>query len=65
MIYYSTHKRQNVIYLFYTSKMLKSTSEKSGKNVLLLCDIICDLYSNTAHAQEPMKFLHLYELLYK
>ncbi len=59
VIYYSTHARQNEIYLFYTSKVLKLF----GK-IRLLCDDICHLYSTIiAHAQEPIKLLHLYTLV--
>ncbi len=42
---YSTHAQQNEIYLFYTSKMLWKNS------VLLLCDFIRDLHSNSAHTR--------------
>ena len=57
VIYYSTHARKNEIYL-----MLENASKKR-ENVLLLCDVIRDL-TLIAHAKEPMKLLHLYELWY-
>ena len=37
VIYYSTHARQNEIYLFYTSKVLKHASEKMEKKMFCCC----------------------------
>ena len=59
VIYYSTHARENEIYLFYTSKLLWK------EYVLLLYDIIRDLYFNSARTRtnEIASFMHVYELL--
>ncbi len=54
------YTRTAKLYLFYTSKVLKNASEKSGKNYLLLCGIIRNLYTQT----RANKIAHLYELLY-
>ncbi len=65
VIYYNTHARQSEIFLFYTSKVLKTRLKNRGGNyVSLLCDVFRDLYS-IVHAQELMKLVHLYELLYR
>ena len=70
VIYYSTYARQNEIYLFYTSKVLKNGSEKSQKNIFCRCVtatlyVVCTLYFKSARTLEPMKLFHLYELFYK
>ncbi len=48
---------------FIHQREVKSVSEKNM--FLLLCDVIRDLYSDSARTQEPIKLLHLYELLCK
>ena len=47
VIYYSTYAPQNETYLFYTSS-IKSALKSY---VLLLCDVIRDLYSNSARTR--------------
>ena len=52
VIYYSTYARQNEIYLFYTLKVVKKRESKIGEKLCyVVCDVIRDLYSNSARAR--------------
>ena len=55
--YTHTHTEKRNLFVLYTKSALNNY-------VLLLCDVIRDLYS-IAHVQELMKLLYLNELLYK
>ncbi len=58
LIYYSTHAHGKMKFICFIHQKCSET----------LCFVVVSssvIYTLIAHAQEPMKLLHLYELLYK
>ena len=67
VIYYSTHTRKNVTYLFYTIKIQMVYTKKKNKSADVIWrgfDVIC-VCPLIDHSQQPMKMHTEVTLLYK